>query len=140
MKNNSVREDPAAGQRILLVDDEEPFLRSAAMVLRSAGFRVGTASRGSEALALLSAARDAGDEYHLVITDLHMPVMSGIELIDEIRRRNFRIPVCPITGLSDPSLKSELTRRGCTALIEKPFGPGDLVEQVERLLWRESIP
>ncbi len=140
MEQNWFREDPVAGRRILLVDDEEPFLRSASMVLRTAGYRVGTASRGNEALRLLSDAREARDPYDLVITDLHMPVMSGIELIDEMRRRNFRIPVFPITGLSEASLRSELSRRGVTAWIEKPFGPKELVEQVERLLWREAIP
>ena len=140
MDQQSVRINPVTGQRILLIDDEEGFLRAATMVLRTAGYRVGTASRGSEALALLMAARESGDDYHLVITDLHMPMMSGIELIDEMRRRGFELPVCPITGLSEPTLQSELSRRGCTSWMEKPFEPRDLVKQVERLLWREAIP
>jgi CheY-like chemotaxis protein len=125
---------PATPPRILLVDDEEGFRFAAVVALRRAGYRVEEAMDGKEALRKSLSARDAGDPFHLVVTDIRMPVMSGIELIDALRERGVDASLCAITCFGDQALVSELAGKGCPDYLEKPFEPGDLLSRVERIL------
>ncbi|HSB35851.1 MAG TPA: response regulator [Thermoanaerobaculia bacterium] len=122
--------------RILLVDDEEGFRFAAGVALRRGGYRLEEAADGKEALAKIVSARRAGDPIDLVVTDIRMPVMSGIELIDAIAADDLRVPVCAITCFGDRTLVAELAGKGCAEYLEKPFEPEELVswvgEQLER--------
>lgn len=120
--------------RILLVDDERAFRYAAGVALRRAGYRMEEASEGKEALARILSARDAGDPFALVITDIRMPEMSGIELMDALRERGDTTPVCAITCFGDRELVAVLAGIGCAGYLEKPFNPPELVAWVgERL-------
>lgn len=79
--------------RVLVVDDEEMIRITSAKVLQSRGFEVRTAADGFEALVEL---RKAPPD--IVISDLHMPNMSGFELLSVVRRRFPHIPVIAISG------------------------------------------
>jgi len=125
---------PPAPPRILLVDDEEGFRFAAGVALRRGGYRVEEAPDGKVALATAVSARDAGDPFALVITDIRMPAMSGTELIDALRVRGDRTAVCAITCFGDQALIEELAGKGCTEYLEKPFDPVELVAWVGRQL------
>ena len=71
------------------------------MALRRGGYRVEEAADGKEALAKILSAQDAGDPFDLVVTDIRMPAMSGIELIDALVERGDRTAVCAITCFGD---------------------------------------
>jgi CheY-like chemotaxis protein len=116
--------------RILLVDDEEVFRFAARVALRRCGYRVAEAPDGKEALTMIVSARDAGDPFDLVVTDIRMPEMSGIEMIDALRERGDRTAVCAITCFGDRALVSELAGKGCAEYLEKPFNPPELVAWV----------
>jgi CheY-like chemotaxis protein len=116
--------------RVLLVDDEGSFRYAAGVALRRAGYRAEDAADGKEALAQILSARDAGDPFDLVVTDIRMPEMSGIEMIDALRERGDRTPVCAITCFGDQALVAELAGKGCTEYLEKPFDPPELVAWV----------
>ena len=116
--------------RILVVDDEDSFRYAAGVALRRNGYRVADAADGKEALAKVLSARDAGDPFDLVVTDIRMPVMSGIELIDALREHGDRTAVCAITCFGDRALVGELAGKGCTEHLEKPFEPRDLAAWV----------
>lgn len=116
--------------RILLVDDEEGFRFTGGVALRRGGYRVEEAANGKEALAKILSARDAGDPFDLVVTDIQMPEMSGIELFDALMERGDRTAVCAITCFSDETLIEELAGRGCTEYLEKPFDPVNLMAWV----------
>lgn len=116
--------------RILIVDDERGFRFAAAVALRRGGYRVEEAADGMEALSKILSARTAGDPFDLVVTDIRMPEMSGIELIDALMQRGDRTPVCAITCFGDQPLLSELAGKGCTRYLEKPFDPVKLVAWV----------
>ncbi|MGZ8461101.1 MAG: response regulator, partial [Candidatus Deferrimicrobiaceae bacterium] len=88
---------PIPPPRILFVDDESGFRFAAAVALRRGGYRVEEAADGKEALAKFLSSRDAGDPFDLVVTDIRMPAMSGIELIDALVERGVRTSVCAIT-------------------------------------------
>lgn len=123
-----------AAPRILLVDDEAPFRFSATVALRRSGFRVAEAPDGKEALSAILEARDAGDPFHLVVTDIRMPEMSGMELIDALALHGIRTPVCAITCYGDQDLVTELAAKGCAEYLEKPFSPEELVGWISRIL------
>jgi CheY-like chemotaxis protein len=124
--------------RVLIVDDEEGFRFGAVVALRRAGYRVADAGNGGEALGKILAARDAGDPFRLVVTDIRMPVMSGIELIDALRERGVETALCAITCFGDGALVSELAGKGCTEYLEKPFSPDDLVQRIRSILEGDS--
>lgn len=123
--------------RILLVDDEDSFRYAAGVALRSAGYRAEDAADGKEAFARILSARDAGDPFDLVVTDIRMPEMSGMEMIDALRGRGDRTAVCAITCFSDRALVAELAGRGCTDYLEKPFNPRELVAWVGEQLGKK---
>jgi len=115
---------------VLLVDDEEGFRFAAVVALRRDGYRVEEAGDGKEAFAKILSAREAADPFDLVVTDIRMPVMSGIELIDALVERGDRTAVCAITCFGDQALIMELASKGCTEYLEKPFDPEKLVAWV----------
>ena len=89
--------------RILVVDDD-PFVgEMLAMILEDEGYGVETAESGEDALDKFIAAPDIG----LLISDMNMPGMSGLELIAAIRAANPEIPVILLTGTEDASLGHE---------------------------------
>ena len=129
---------PTTPPRILLVDDEEGFRFAAGVALRRAGYRVEEAADGKEALRKILSARDAGYPFHLVVTDIRMPVMSGIDLIGALREHGVGTPLCAITCFGDRALVSELAGKGCTEYLEKPFEPEDLVQRIRSILQNDS--
>jgi two-component system chemotaxis response regulator CheY len=108
---------------VLVVDDEESLRRVVARALTGVGFGVLEADNGASALRLL-AAGDAG--VHLVISDIHMPVMDGLAFARELRMRQPSLPILFITGRESPELVGEVLR--------KPFMPDDLLLAVARML------
>lgn len=135
MGRSSLRDPPSAA-RILLVDDEAAFRFSAVVALRRGGYRVEEAADGKEALRKILAARDAGDPFRLVITDIRMPVMSGIEMIDAMREHGVPTEVFAITGFGDQALIDELARKGCNEMIEKPFPSEELLARLKAIFER----
>lgn len=120
--------------RILLVDDEDSFRYAAMVALRRHGYRVAEAANGKEALEKIIPTRDAGDPFDLVVTDIRMPVMSGMELIDALRERRIETAVCAITCFGDRDLVVKLAGKGCDNYLEKPFAPDDLVNRIRSIL------
>ena len=119
---------------VLIVDDEDGFRFGAVVALRRAGYRVSEAGNGGEALEMVLSARDAGDPVRLVVTDVRMPVMSGIELIDALRKRGVDAALCAITCFGDQALVSELVGKGCPDYLEKPFSPVELLDRIRSIL------
>lgn len=124
--------------RVLIVDDEKHFCFSASLALRQSGLEVKAAGNGQEALDILTASRDAGKGYDMVITDIVMPVMDGIELIDNMKKHNLKIPTLVITGFLDTEYREALQVRGVTNTLEKPFMPDLLIDMVKNIIGRKD--
>jgi len=123
---------------ILIAEDEEGLARTMTVVLRSAGYLVTTAANGSLALEALLRALDSPTPVDMLITDIQMPAMTGMELIDEINRRGLEIPVLAVTGFGEKKLVIELMRKGCDEYIDKPFTSLELRARVEALARRRA--
>lgn len=118
-------------KNILIVDDSESIRELVGLTLESAGYKVHKGSDGLEAIQLLD-----GREINLVITDLNMPNMDGIQLIREIRKKNgyATIPILLLTTESQASKKEEAKSAGATGWIVKPFVQEKLLEVVKKVI------
>ena len=118
---------------ILLVDDNEDVLEAHLLVLERAGYAVKTASNGEEAFVQI---RD--DRPHLVILDVVMPRMGGLELLLKLRSE-LAAPLPPIILCSGSDLtEEEALDRGASSFLRKPVTRDDLLAAVAALLERRS--
>src|SRR5215510_3561242 len=102
--------------RILVIDDEAAIRESLKMTLEYEGYEFLAASTGQEGLSL--AEREAPD---LVLLDVKMPGMDGLEVLDRLRAMNESLPVVVISGHGTISTAVEATKKGAFDFIEKPF-------------------
>ena len=114
---------------ILIVDDQQIILFLLETHLRQAGFVPVTASSGAEALALLE--RHPVD---LIISDLVMPQMGGLQLMERVRELHPGIPIIVITSHGSVEGAVEAMRRGAYDYLEKPYNPDDLRMTIQRAL------
>jgi len=115
--------------RILVVDDHPQSRESMALTLRQARHAVDCFSSGAEALAALGC-----ESYDLVITDLNMPGMNGLELMARLEQRPHGAQVVMVTAYASVSTAVEAMRRGAFDYIEKPFTAEQLEDLVGRAL------
>jgi len=116
-------------QRILIVDDETSITRSFASLLTDEGYRVATAATAEEALAELGRTR-----FDLVLLDLNLPGMSGIELLEAVRNDVAGPEVLIISGQSDISTALDAIKLGAIDYLEKPVPPEKLLAGVRAAL------
>jgi two-component system chemotaxis response regulator CheY len=115
---------------ILTVDDSISMRQVVSFALRAAGYDVVEAGDGVEAVAKLAGPVD------MVITDLNMPRMDGIDLIKHVRTQSIRkhIPILMLTTESQPARKEAAKAAGATCWMVKPFRPEQLLAVVSRVL------
>jgi len=117
---------------ILIVDDSATMLMSLKSSLTLGGFQVESASNGQEALDKLK----GGLKPALILTDINMPVMGGLEMIGKVRAlpgcRFF--PILTLTTESQTAKRDEGRRLGATGWLVKPISGGDLLKVVKQLL------
>jgi two-component system chemotaxis response regulator CheY len=116
---------------ILTVDDSPSVRQMIKLVLAPAGHVVVEAGDGAEGLAKAKAQR-----FDLVITDLNMPVMNGLQMIRALRALpSFAgVPIVFLTTESDDAVKQEAKAAGATGWITKPFKPEQLLAVVAKLV------
>jgi two-component system chemotaxis response regulator CheY len=101
------------------------------MILKEAGYEVIIGEDGQDALS-----RFDGRTIDLVITDLHMPRMNGLELIEEIRKRqSYRfVPILFLTTETKPELKQKAKAAGATGWITKPFDKDKFLQIIKKVI------
>lgn len=124
--------------RILIVDDEDEARFSLPLPLEDAGAQVVTAADGQAALEEIRAAGQARQPYDLMILDIAMPRLTGIELLDELARQDITLPCIAISGYGDKHTLIELLRRGVDDFLDKPFAADQLLAMVEMVLSKQA--
>jgi DNA-binding response OmpR family regulator len=114
---------------ILIVDDEELLRSLLRRILEREGFRVIVAESGTEALEMLGKTRVG-----LVISDIVMPEMNGIQLIGHIKKRFPSLPVLLVTGHASEYSKRNAVSAGADGYISKPFHGTEITERVRVFL------
>ncbi|HVF90182.1 MAG TPA: sigma-54 dependent transcriptional regulator [Blastocatellia bacterium] len=121
-------------QRILIVEDEAPMSELLMSFFSEKGYKVNAAQNGEEAIARL-----AEQDYALVVTDIKLPGMSGLELLARIRLEWPEVAVVIMTAFSSISSAVEAMKLGAEDYIGKPFQLDELVITVEKALERRSL-
>ena len=119
------RKGDMMANKVLVVDDSVHMRQLITLVLKDEGYDVISAENGREALLKLD-----GSDIDIVITDLNMPEMDGIEFVKQLRNdANYRtVPVVMITTDSNASRRRESEAAGTTCWINKPFMPDELLD------------
>ncbi len=121
-------------RRILVVDDEPQITRVLRTTLSSHGYTIRTAGDGDEALEVL---RDWTPD--LIITDLAMPNMDGLELCRRVREK-LTVPIIILSVRGEERNKIEALDAGADDYVTKPFGPKELLARVRAMLRRAGMP
>ena len=116
---------------ILVVEDDPDIMRILTATLKAAGYVVSAAYGGEEALKKVEQCRP-----DLILTDLAMPEMSGVQVIEMLRRdkKNDDIPIVAVTAYIWDGLAQAAGAVGCDGFIAKPFGTAHLLEEVQKYL------
>jgi two-component system, LuxR family, response regulator FixJ len=116
-------------KQICIVDDDDAVADSLQALLESFGFDVQSYGSGSEFLA---------DERHraagCLLIDQHMPGTSGLDVVDNLRRRGIQIPTILISGRLDASIRERAIRLGVRELLDKPVPASRLIQAIRAIL------
>jgi two-component system chemotaxis response regulator CheY len=117
--------------RILTVDDSASIRATTRIALTSAGYHVTEAVDGRDGLS-----KATSGDFDLIVTDLNMPNMNGIELIQALRgsAQHTGTPIIFLTTESDGAIKAQAKAAGATGWITKPFDPDQLVKIARKVL------
>jgi DNA-binding response OmpR family regulator len=125
-------------KHILVVDDNSDILSLNVFLLSRAWYEVSQAEDGQQALELILEAQSENKPFDLLLTDLKMPVMSGIELVHEIKKKAIPIPIIVLSGQYDQKLIKHLLENGCSDFFLKPYDFEKLIERVKVILGQEK--
>jgi len=123
-------------KRVLVVDDEIHIVHVVAIKLRNNGYDVITANNGAEAFEL--ACREDPD---IIVTDFQMPVMTGLELVRNLRgnEKMRGIPVILLTARSFAISQEQQDELQISECISKPFSPKELLGSIEDILYQKEL-
>ena len=119
---------------ILVVDDEPNYLIILAEILRDEGFEVFTAQNGEKALEI---ARTT--DLDLVLTDMQMPVMGGMELLRQVKTINRNLPVIMLTAYGEVEKAVAAMREGAFNYLTKPFKNDELIANITKAVEHYSL-
>ena len=122
---------------ILVADDESHILHVVSLKLRNAGYTVVTARDGQEALELAQQHKP-----DLLITDYHMPQLSGLELCQKLKQdpNTSGIPAIMLTARGYHLEPSDTEKSGILRMLSKPFSPRNLLATVNEVLEHQTAP
>ena len=121
-------------KRILVVADDEGFLFSAVVALRREGYDAHGMGDLREAIDAIHEASDGKNPFVLLITDLEMPAMYGVELVPVLTERKIALHVLNISSVCAKGILCTMDCSCGADHLDKPFEPRDLVERVGRIL------
>ena len=119
-------------KKILIVDDSESIRSLLKYNLETSGYETAVAKDGLEALEIIEKSSD----FNLLLTDLHMPNMNGLELIERVRKNEkFRfLPILFLTTETNIDMKQRARNAGATGWIVKPFQSEKLIKTIRKVL------
>ena len=124
---------------VLIVDDDEILLETAVDTLESLGLVVEQASSGLEALGMIKHREESGKNYDIVIIDLKMPDIDGVETIRRIRSEaNSKVPVLLISAYSYSDVEEKAKEAGVNGFLSKPLFRSTLYDKISEILGTET--
>jgi len=125
---------PVTSPLVAIVDDDDALCSSLVDLMRSIGYRAERYCSGESFLTSVDLLN-----VHCIVADVHMPGMSGLDLVRRLRHQGIMTPVILITALPDTHLDGEAVSVGAQCLLRKPFETESLIDCVERSLPDERL-
>lgn len=124
------------GKKVLIADDEAHIIHVVAIKLRNNGYEVICASNGAEAYDLA-----CGEKPDIVVTDYQMPFMTGIDLIEKLRKneQTKHLPVVLLTARSFAISEEQKESLAVEECLSKPFSPRELLKTIEDILYQRAV-
>lgn len=119
---------------VVVADDDDDERMIASYVLRKLGFTVLEARDGKELCEQVLARTRAGESLDMIVTDVGMPMCTGVDAARWINELVPEVPIIVITGYRDPAIWSAASQGGIKRIIGKPFAPAELADAVTALL------
>lgn len=129
--SDSASSQSSPAPSILVVDDDAMLLRMTQLVLADCGYRITTAASGLDALRVIS---DAAGVFDLVILDMRMPDMDGMEVLERVHARWAGLRVMLVTGYAADGILEANRHKGVVAVLEKPYDPETLAAAVRAIV------
>jgi PAS domain S-box-containing protein len=127
---------PRGSETVLVVEDEQEVRKLAVRILRGQGYKVLEASNGTDTLTIC---KEQKDPFHLILTDVVMPQMSGCQLVEQLRRVYQNFKVLYMSGYTDNTIVHHgVLERGIN-YIQKPFTVGALADKVREVLDNKDV-
>jgi len=125
-----------AEKKVLVVDDEIHIVHVVAIKLRNNGYEVITAANGDEAFELV-----CEEKPDIIVTDFQMPIMTGLELVEKLRRSEATkdIPVIMLTARGFAIEDEQKQDLQISEFVSKPFSPRDLLRSIEDILYHRAL-
>ena len=122
--------------KVLVVDDEIHIVHVVAIKLRNNGYEVTTAANGAEAFELV-----CEEKPDIIVTDFHMPVMTGLELVEKLRRSKATkdIPVIMLTARGFAIEDEQKQDLQISEFVSKPFSPKELLRSIQDILYHRAL-
>jgi len=120
--------------RVLLVEDEVPLLQSIAFTLRRHGFDVRFAANGTTAIDIIVDQHVSEQPIDILITDLQLPVMHGLEMLATLQSRDMAVPTLVFTAHGSAEMRDQLASMDVVEVLDKPFSAEALIERVSALV------
>ncbi|MCX5716770.1 MAG: response regulator, partial [Nitrospirae bacterium] len=120
--------------KILVAEDEEITLNNIVETLQEEGYKIASSRNGADALQMIEK-----DHFDVLITDIKMPGISGIELLDKVREHHPETEVIIITGFGSISSAVEAMKKGAVDYITKPFDLDELLLKVGKIFQQRSL-
>ncbi|GFI49758.1 sensory/regulatory protein RpfC [Lachnospiraceae bacterium] len=126
--------------RILVVDDEADICENVKILMEGAGIQVDTANEGEEALHMRQEACENGSDYQVILLDLKMPGMDGLETARQMRTMiSGHVPILLLTSYDWEEIQTEAVQAGIDGFLSKPFFVSALKEKVIELLADQTM-
>lgn len=126
--------DQKNSDSILVVDDDPQILDAVSSLLREYGYDVSSCENAKDAVSTVKE-----KQYNAVLSDIRMPEISGIELLDKIRRYDMDVPVILMTGYADLDMAINAIKKGVFDFITKPFKADYLISTIEKAVNYQRI-
>lgn len=120
--------------KLLIIDDEENIRKMLKQSLETDGYRIDLALNGEEGFEKVKEAN-----YDLILLDLNLPGMDGIEVLEKLRENDISTPVLIVTGYGSVDSAVKVMKLGAIDYLQKPFNPKDIKEQVRQILQRKGF-
>lgn len=119
---------------LLVIDDDNDLLDAIKMVLELEGYRITCAHNGREAFQLL----DRQIKFDAILLDLTMPVMNGLEFLENFNQKDFGIPIIVVTASGKSMIENPLLKNAA-GIIRKPFQVDELIELLNQLPTEDEV-